>query len=194
MTSIFDLTRKRDGIKTTDKQALEAHPDDLATFWTHTPEAVCAALRCGSDGLSSAEAESKLARYGPNSDAQTKAAGVWQAVLRRLLEPLSLILLAAGFVSLATGDAIGGGIIVAILSLSIGLDTLQEGHAVKAAEVLRHSVALKAEVKRDGAFVAVEVEKVVPGDILRVRAGDIIPADALILEDGLYCRRSGPDR
>ena len=71
---------------------------------------------------------------------------------------------------------------MAILALSIGLDTVQEGHAVKAAEVLRRSVALKAEVKRDGAFRAVDVEAVVPGDILRVRAGDIIPADALLLE------------
>jgi Mg2+-importing ATPase len=96
--------------------------------------------------------------------------------------PLSLILLAAGIVSAATGDGTGGTIIVAILVLSIGLDTFQEGRAVKAAEVLRRSVALKAEVRRDGAFVSVEVDTVVPGDVVRVRAGDIIPADALVLE------------
>ena len=77
-----------------------------------------------------------------------------RAILRRLLEPLSLILLAAGIVSVVTGDAIGGSIIVAILALSIGLDTVQEGHAVRTAEILRRSVALKAEVKRDGAFRA----------------------------------------
>ena len=76
----------------------------------------------------------------------------------------------------------GGSIIVAILAVSIGLDTVQEGHATRAAEDLRRSVALKAEVKRDGTFVQIEVEGVVPGDILRVRAGDIIPADALVLE------------
>jgi Mg2+-importing ATPase len=89
-----------------------------------------------------------------------------------------LILLSAGIVSTATGDGVGGAIIVAILVLSIGLDTFQEGRAVNAAEVLRRSVALKAEVKRDGAFVSVEVNTVVPGDVIRVRAGDIIPADA----------------
>ena len=182
MTSIFDLTSKRDGIKTTDKQALEAHPDDLATFWTHTPEAVCAALRCGIDGLSSADAERRLAQYGPNSDAETNTDSFSRAIFRRLLEPLSLILLAAGIVSVVTGDAIGGSIIVAILALSIGLDTVQEGHAGKAAAVLQRSVALKADVKRDGTFLQIEVDKVVPGDILRVRAGDIIPADALILD------------
>ena len=129
-----------------------------------------------------AEATARLAQYGPNADAPPRHANALVAVFRRLLEPLSLILLAAGIVSAATGDDIGGAIIVTILVLSIGLDTFQEGRALKAAEVLRRSVALKAEAKRDGAFVRVEVDTVVPGDLVRVRAGDIIPADALLLE------------
>jgi P-type Mg2+ transporter len=139
-------------------------------------------LHCGLEGLSSGDAERRLAQYGLNSDAEAKADSLSRAIFRRLLEPLSLILLAAGIVSVVTGDAIGGSILVAILGLSIGLDTVQEGHAVKTAEILRRSVALKAEVKRDGAFHQIEVERVVPGDILRVRAGNIIPADALILQ------------
>lgn len=165
-----------------DQAAPLTQPDALSTFWTWTPADLCAALNCGCDGLSSANAEARFAHYGPNSDARTKSDGVARAILRRLLEPLSLILLAAGIVSVATGDGVGGAIIVTILAISIGLDTVQEGHAVKAAEVLRRSVALRAEVKRDGVFHQIEVAKVVPGDILRVRAGDIIPADALILD------------
>jgi Mg2+-importing ATPase len=153
-----------------------------ALFWTRTEDALCAELHCSPDGLSTADAALRLGQYGPNSDAAPKHQSIARAVLRRLLEPLSLILLAAGVVSAVTGDNIGGSIIVAILVLSIGLDTFQEGRAVKAAEALRHSVALKAEVKRDGAFVHVEVAMVVPGDLIRVRAGDIIPADALLLE------------
>jgi P-type Mg2+ transporter len=151
-------------------------------FWNHTPQEIRATLRCGLEGLSSDEARQRLDRYGPNSDAAAKADGILRAILRRLFEPLSLILLAAGIVSMLTGDTIGGSIIVLILTLSIGLDTVQEGHAVKTAEILRRSVALKAEVKRDGVFKEIEVEGVVPGDLLRIRAGDIIPADALILE------------
>ena len=151
-------------------------------FWTKSPQTLLGELHCGTDGLRSEDVERRLKQYGPNSDADTKAVGVLHALLRRLLEPLSLILLVAGIVSVATGDAVGGSIIVAILAISIGLDTLQEGHAVKAADVLRRSVALKAEVKRDGAFHEIAVDQVVPGDILRVRAGDIIPADALVLE------------
>jgi Mg2+-importing ATPase len=161
---------------------LESRTDGLGTFWTLPPEAICVTLHCGLEGLSSDDAERRLVQYGPNSDAETKSDSVLRAILRRLLEPLSLILLAAGIVSVATGDAIGGSIIVAILALSIGLDTVQEGHAVRTADILRRSVALKAEVKRDGAFHQIEVDQVVPGDILRVRSGDVIPADALILQ------------
>ena len=161
-------------------------PASLHTFWTQTPQAICAALHCQTEGLSSEEAARRLALCGPNADADTKVEGPLSAILRRLLEPLSLILLAAGVVSLVTADATGGAIIVAILALSIGLDTVQEGHAVRAAEILRRSVALKAEVRRDGAFREIDVAQVVPGDVLRVRAGDVIPADALVLASAAF--------
>ncbi|MCW5734097.1 MAG: magnesium-translocating P-type ATPase [Enhydrobacter sp.] len=153
-----------------------------APFWTLGTGALCAKLGCGTLGLASDEAAARLRQFGLNVDVVASRKGVAGAVLRRLLEPLSLILLAAGLVSVATGDAIGGAIIVVILSMSIGLDTFQEGRALQAAEELRRSVALKAEVKRDGAFVLVVMDGVVPGDVVRVRAGDIIPADALVLE------------
>src|ERR1700682_2683074 len=130
----------------------KSQTDGLGTFWTLTPEAVCATLHCELGGLSASKAERRLAQYGPNSDAETKADSLLRAVFRRLLEPLSLILLVAGIVSVVTGDAIGGSIIVAILALSIGLDTVQEGHAATTEAILRG------------------------------RAGDAIPADAMILQ------------
>ena len=159
--------------------AASAHPTEA--FWTRGTESLCAALDCGLDGLGAADAQRRLEQYGPNSDAGTRTGGALRAVLRRLLEPLALILLTAGLVSVVTGDVVGGLIIVAILGLSVGLDTVQEGHATRASEALRHAVALKAEVRRDGRFITVPVDQVVPGDILRVRAGDIVPADALVI-------------
>ena len=107
-------------------------------------------------------------------------------MLRRLLEPLCLILIAAAVVSAATGDVPSAVIILTILAVSVALDTLQEGRAKRAAEALKASVALKAEVKRDGQFVSVDAETVVPGDVVKVIAGDIIPADALILESSAF--------
>jgi Mg2+-importing ATPase len=158
----------------------------LAPFWTLSKDALCRRLKCNGEGLDSADAASRLATYGANSDAPAPTIGVLRALLRRLLEPLCLILLAAALVSALTGDEVGGSIIVTILALSIGLDTFQEGRAVKAAELLRHSVALKAEVKRDSGFRKVKVESVVPGDVVRIRAGDIVPADGLLLEASAF--------
>ncbi|WP_082979592.1 magnesium-translocating P-type ATPase [Labrys sp. WJW] len=159
---------------------------ETAAFWMHSPEDWFRTLDCGDNGLASSEAEKRLARFGLNADRNGRHETTLHAILRRLLEPLSLILFGAGLVSITTGDAIGGAIIVAILAISIGLDTFQEGHATRAAEALRRSVALKAEVKRDGIFKQVAVERVVPGDIVRIRAGDVIPADALVVESTAF--------
>ena len=158
----------------------------LNRFWNLPQATICGSLGCGLNGLSHTDAEQRLQRYGRNADMPSHVVGPLRAVLRRLLEPLSLILLVAGIISMGTGDVIGGAIIVMILALSIGLDTVQEGHAVRAAEELRRSVALKAEVLRDGTYREIYVEEVVPGDIMRVRAGDIIPADALVIESKAF--------
>jgi len=164
------------------------HPPSAAPerFWNLSAQALCERLQCSLGGLTGAQAQTLLVRHGPNADAPPQARGLAAAIGRRLREPLSLILLGAGAVSVATGDGVGGGIIVTILGLSIGLDTVQEGRATRAAEMLRRAVALQAEVMRDGSFRQVPVEEVVPGDIMRVRAGDIIAADALVLESDAF--------
>lgn len=155
-------------------------------FWLLTAGDLCSQLDCREGGLTQAEAQARLAVYGPNVDAAAHRPSLLGSIVRRLLEPLSLILLVAGTVSAATGDATGGAIIVAILCIAIGLDTFQEGQANRGAAALRASVALKAEVLRNGSFMRVGVEDVVPGDVMRVRAGDIVPADALVLESAAF--------
>ncbi|MHB2210811.1 magnesium-translocating P-type ATPase [Methylobacterium sp. CM6257] len=171
-------------------RAARAHnhhvPPLVPDFWTATPEALASTLGCGPGGLSAEEAGRRLVRYGANVDAPAAVVTHLGAVLRRILEPLSLILLVAALVSALSGDWIGGAIIAIILALSIGLDTVQEGHALRAAEALRRSVALKAEVRRDGVYTTIPVEAVVPGDLIRVRAGDIVPADALVVESTAF--------
>ncbi|QCB42607.1 magnesium-translocating P-type ATPase [Sphingomonas sp. PAMC26645] len=163
-----------------------ARPPVAAPFWTEPVEVVLAKLGASRDGLKGSEATERLRQHGANSDAVGKRTGPVRAIARRLLEPLSLILLGAGIVSVATGDAIGGSIIVVILAFSVLLDTYQEGQAVHAAEILRQSVAISATVRRDGAFVQVPIDTVVPGDIVRIQAGDIIPADGLILDSSAF--------
>ena len=158
----------------------------VGSFWKQTPADAAKVLGCGLEGLTSAEAASRLVTYGRNADAQEREAGLLVSVGRRLLEPMCLILLAAAVLAAATGDRPSAMIILVILGASVTLDAVQEGSAKRAAGALRRSVALKAEVKRDGTFAAVDAETVVPGDVFRVDVGDIIPADALVLEAGAF--------
>ncbi|MES1200377.1 MAG: magnesium-translocating P-type ATPase [Pseudomonadota bacterium] len=151
-------------------------------FWTQSCDAAFAALVSKPDGLSSTEASLRLARYGTNTDAAARKITPFAAIARRFLEPLVLVLLVAAGISATTGDVASAAIIVVIIMVSVGLDAVQEGRAAKAADALKQSVALKAEVKRDGQFVTVPAADVVPGDVFRVRTGDIIPADALVVE------------
>jgi len=133
------------------------------------------------NGLTQDEAKARLTRYGRNADAQIREAGTIAAVGRRLLEPMCLLLIVAAIVSGVTGDIASALIILVILAVSILLDTLQEGRAKRAAELLRESVAVTADVKRDGVFGPVAADTAVPGDVFRVGAGDIIPADAVVI-------------
>ena len=155
-------------------------------FWTRSPAQSASALGCGVAGLASSDAVLRLTKYGRNADAELREYGLVVSVGRRLLEPMCLVLIAAAIVSAATGDAPSAAIILVILGVSVALDAVQEGSAKRAAEALRHSVALKAEVKRDGKFVPVDAETVVPGDVFRVGVGDIIPADAIVLEANAF--------
>lgn len=157
-----------------------------SSFWKQTPQEAAAKARCTLAGLTAHDAAARLLKYGRNADNQRREAGLALSLARRLLEPLCLILIAAALVSAATGDTPSALIILVILGASIGLDTLQEGRAKRAAEALRQSVALTAMVKRDGAFVSVDAEIVVPGDVFRVGVGDIVPADAIVLEANAF--------
>lgn len=148
-----------------------------------------AAARCGvrrtyvpARGLAASEAAGRLATHGPNTDAPPRKTSLLAAIARRFLEPLILLLLFAAGVSAATADATSASIIAAIIIVSVALDAVQEGRAAKAADGLKQSVALKADVRRDGQFLSLPTADVVPGDVFRVRAGDVVPADALVLE------------
>jgi Mg2+-importing ATPase len=153
-----------------------------APFWTETPEDAARALGGTPAGLTSTEAAARLAKFGPNSDAPERSAGLLRSVARRLLEPMCLVLLTAAVISAATGDHASAVIILLVLAASVGLDTVQEESAKRAAEALQRSVAVKAQVKRDGAFASLDPAAIVPGDVFRVEVGDVIPADGLVLD------------
>ena len=141
-----------------------------------------AELRATSVGLTDTEARQRLAQYGANDALRRRRRPLWRQVLDRFANPLILILLFAGGLSAWTGQVMSFVIIAVIILLSVVLDVVQQLRAENAVEALRRSVALRAQVLREGREQSVPVEQLVPGDAVRLAAGDIIPADCRLLE------------
>ena len=133
-------------------------------------------------GLSSEEARRRLAAYGFNEPiALHRSAPIFQ-FLRFFANPLVIILLIASVISAATGDKINAAIIIVIILLSVTLNFIQSARSQNAADQLRREMTPTATVLRDGAWSEIPRREVVPGDMIRLCAGDMIPADALLLE------------
>ncbi|MBS7616808.1 magnesium-translocating P-type ATPase [Candidatus Bathyarchaeota archaeon] len=132
-------------------------------------------------GLSSEEAEKRLAIYGYNELAKRKKRVAVVEFLLHFRSPLVIILLIAGLISGFLGEIANVAIIFSIVFLSVILDFYQESKAEKAAEMLRERVTTTATVLRDGAKREVKLSEIVPGDIIYLSAGDIVPADARVI-------------
>ena len=160
-------------------QQQDLGPDDL---WAASAAGLLRTLETAAAGLDAAGAATRLARYGPNDAAAEKRRPLLLQFLARFRNPLILILLGASAMSAATGDVPSFAIIVVIVLLSIVFDFVQEMRAQNAVEALRQSVAVQATVRRDGKAVSVAIERLVPGDIVELIAGDLVPADCRLLE------------
>ena len=150
-------------------------------FWQQPTKALLLTLRSRSEGLTASEAARRLEEAGPNAFHEPIRQRLLAKIAKRILNPLIAILLVAAAISGITGDAGSFAIIVTVIAGSITLDIVQEHHAEVAVETLRRSVAVKADVRRDGAVIAVPVEDL-PGDIVELRTGDLVPADGVVLE------------
>ena len=133
-------------------------------------------------GLTSEEASAQLARVGPNALTTQRRFTLARQVLRFFANPLVIILLLASGITASLGEVTNAVIISLIVALSVTIETFQTARSQRAAESLRRSVALMATVLRDGAWREIERREIVPGDIIRLAAGDLTPADALLLE------------
>ncbi|WP_437901970.1 magnesium-translocating P-type ATPase [Sorangium sp. So ce327] len=133
-------------------------------------------------GLTSEEARQRLGRFGPNEPAATtrREAAVVQ-VLRRFANPLVIILLLASVVSAVLGNLTNAAVVVVIVALSVAVESVQTRRSHRAVERLRAQVAPTATTLRDGVFRELPRRELVPGDVLRLAAGDLVPADARLL-------------
>ncbi len=133
-------------------------------------------------GLTSAEAARRLIQYGPNEPVRVRRLSALRQIVRLFVNPLVVILLAAALVAALLGQRADAGIIVTIVLLGVGLNFWQTFRSGRAAEKLKASVMPTATVRRDGQWQEVPIRHVVPGDVFRLSAGDLIPADATLVE------------
>lgn len=150
-------------------------------FWQQPTAELFEELASSSEGLTSREAASRLLRYGSNDATATKRVPAWVRLVRRIANPLILVLLLASAFAALTGQVASFTIVVSIVVLSILLDFVQESRAQTAVDALREQVALRADVRRGGDETSLPVAQLVPGDIVQLSAGDLVPADGVLL-------------
>lgn len=134
-------------------------------------------------GLSTQEAKSRLASIGPNTVAEEPVHPV-RKIVRRFREPVPLMLEAAIVLQLAIGERIEAVMIAALLLFNVTLSIYQEGRADAALAALKSRLALRSSVKRDGRWSDLPADELVPGDVVRLSLGAIVPADVRIVDGG----------
>lgn len=157
-------------------------PGAGSNYWSQDAATLVSALGSGREGLSSAQAAAELARIGPNSIEDAARFSTLRLFLRQFESPLVLILAFAALISLALQQWVDAAIILAIILGSSLLGFLQEHRASTAVEKLKRSLTLQCRVMRDGLEQTVPVDTIVPGDMVLLSAGNLIPADGLVIE------------
>jgi Mg2+-importing ATPase len=133
-------------------------------------------------GLTSEQAAERLARYGPNDPTPVRRGALALEILQLFLNPLVVILLVAALISAVLGERVDALIIAVIVVLSIAINFAQTFRSRRAIARLREHVSLTATVLRDGTWQEIKRHEIVPDDIVRLCAGDLVPADAQLLE------------
>ena len=154
---------------------------ELAAAAAFSPAEALAKLGSDAGGLSSEEAGKRLAACGPNV-LRSHGVSVGAVLVRQLRSYLLLLLLVAAVVSAAVGDRTEALIIGVIIAMSVGLSFLNEFRSEKAVEALHAQIRHLATVDRDGHASDVDVSELVPGDVVHLRVGDVVPADLRLLQ------------
>lgn len=141
-----------------------------------------AELDASESGLSTAEAEARLARFGPNRLPEPARAGPLRRFLAQFANVLIYVLLGAAAITAGLGHWIDTGVILAVVLANAVIGFVQEGRAEQALSAIRQLLAPQAQVIRDGQRRSVPGEALVPGDLVLLEAGDKVPADLRLTE------------
>ena len=154
----------------------------MAEWFEASKSEVMSGLGTGMRGLESGEAARRLKQYGENVIEESGQKQWWQVFLGQFQDLLVVILIVAAGISMVTGDPGSAGVIFTVLLLNACLGTVQQQKAEKSLESLKNLSAPMARVRRDNRVLEIPSSQVVPGDILILGAGDLVAADARILE------------
>ncbi len=132
-------------------------------------------------GLSTAEAKKRLQQFGPNA-IEEKEEPLWHRIFRRFWGPIPWMIEIAAILSAAVKKWEDFVIILIMLFVNAFLDFYQEGRALSALKALKQKLAQQAIVLRDGEFKTIPAKELVPGDIIKLKIGDIIPADVQLVQ------------
>lgn len=133
-------------------------------------------------GLTDAAVQSKRTTFGPNELLEKKRKTGWQIFLNQFKDFMILVLLAAAVVSGIAGDATDTLIIAIIVILNAVVGFVQENKAERAMEALKKISALQAHVRRNGKVTTIPASELVPGDIVELESGNVVPADVRLME------------
>ena len=178
--------------RTTGEPAERPQNQSAAEAWhSLTSEQILEKLRSSAAGLSTSEAEQRLASDGPNAIQERKRISALKIFAAQFKSLIIWVLIAAGALSSALGDMVDAVAILAIVVLNATIGFYQEFNAEKSIEALRRLTAPQAKVRRDGKLALIPASGVVAGDIIALEAGDLVAADARLFEAAsLRCNES----
>src|SRR5438093_4331214 len=162
-------------------------PVDFTANTTTTPsvndphalqaDEVLSGLRSQRGGLSAAEAADRLKVVGSNRLPAPPKEGPLKRFFKHFNDILIYILLAAGVAKAFLGKWVDACVIIAVAVINALVGFIQEGKAEEALEGIRKMLSLRAHTRREGEWIELDAEDLVPGDIVRLRSGDRVPAD-----------------
>ncbi len=178
---LFAKTANGSVDQSSSRHTLNGHERRLADLCTAPVRNALDSLESSINGLSSREAEKRLDEYGPNELTHLKRLGFWADMFNRLKSPLVVQLLVIALVSAVIGELKSTLIVSAMIVLSVGLSYILDRRSTITVDSLGKRVQSRTFVLRDDAEAEVKISEIVPGDIVLLQAGSIIPADLRLL-------------
>ncbi|HEU20390.1 MAG TPA: cation-transporting P-type ATPase [Deltaproteobacteria bacterium] len=161
---------------------MKTNPFNVSDAHVRESDELLHELQTGRNGLEAKEAEKRIEDIGPNRLPSPPKDGPLKRFLKHFNDTLIYILIVAAAITSLLGHWVDTGVILAVVFINAIIGFIQEGKAEQALEGIRKMLSLHAHVRRDGKWIEIDAEYLVPGDIVRLRSGNRVPADLRLIE------------